>query len=76
LTSTEIWFSILQHRVLKYASFSTPSAQAQQVEGFIKHWNLWERLEIGREFQIRGTSRPSENRVDLSDFATDWCEVP
>lgn len=43
MNQVEIWFSILHRRVLKHADFTTPRAQAERVEGFIKHWNLWER---------------------------------
>lgn len=43
MNQVEIWFSILQRRVIKYGDFATPRAQAQRVEGFIAHWNQWER---------------------------------
>lgn len=43
LNQIEIWFSILHRRVLKHGDFPTPAAQAERVEGFIKHWNRWER---------------------------------
>ena len=43
MNQIEIWFSILQRRVLKHGDFPTSVAQAEQVEGFIKHWNRWER---------------------------------
>ena len=43
MNQVEIWFSILQRRVLKHGDFATPAAQAQRVEGFIIHWNQWER---------------------------------
>jgi transposase len=43
MNQIEVWFSILQRRVLKYGDFSMPTAQAERVEAFIKHWNQWER---------------------------------
>jgi transposase len=43
MNQVEIWFSILQRRVLKHGDFPTPQAQRQRVEGFITHWNQWER---------------------------------
>lgn len=43
MNQIEIWFSLLQRRVLKYGDFATPEAQRQRVEGFIKHWNQRER---------------------------------
>jgi transposase len=35
----EIWFSILQRRVLRYGSFDSVTALARDVLGFIRHWN-------------------------------------
>lgn len=35
----ELWFSILQRRVLKHASFRTTDELNHAVLGFIKHWN-------------------------------------
>jgi transposase len=43
MNQIEIWFSILHRRVLKYGDFSTSTAQAERVQGFIEHWNRWER---------------------------------
>jgi transposase len=38
----EVWFSILQRRVLKHNSFESVHELAAQVAAFIKHWNDWE----------------------------------
>lgn len=35
----EIWFSILQRRVLKYASFGSKASLSAKVASFIRHWN-------------------------------------
>jgi transposase len=43
MNQVEIWFSILQRRIIKYGDFATPHAQAQRVLGFIRHWNQKER---------------------------------
>lgn len=43
MNQVEIWFSILQRRILKHGDFSTPEAQACRVRGFIHHWNQHER---------------------------------
>lgn len=43
MNQIEIWFSILQRRILKHGDFSTPAAQARRVCGFIAHWNRHER---------------------------------
>ena len=43
LNQVEIWFSILQRRVLRHGDFKTQTAQKDRVEGFIRHWNRYER---------------------------------
>jgi hypothetical protein len=39
VNQVEIWFSILQRRVLRYGSFESVTALAHDVRGFIRHWN-------------------------------------
>lgn len=39
LNQIEIWFSILQRRVLRLGSFDSLDAQARRVEAFVEHWN-------------------------------------
>jgi hypothetical protein len=39
VNQVEIWFSILQRRVLRYGSFESVTALARDVLGFIRHWN-------------------------------------
>jgi transposase len=39
VNQVEIWFSILQRRVLRYGSFESVTALAHDVLGFIRHWN-------------------------------------
>jgi transposase len=43
MNQVEIWFSILQRRVLRYGDFSSVSALREKVLGFLTHWNRWER---------------------------------
>lgn len=43
MNQIEVWFSILQRRVIKYGDFANATAQATRVTEFIKHWNLFER---------------------------------
>lgn len=38
----EIWFSILQRRVLRYGSFADREMLRDHVMGFIRHWNHYE----------------------------------
>jgi transposase len=40
VNQVEIWFSILERRVLKYGSFASPEELTSAVSGFIRHWNL------------------------------------
>lgn len=42
MNQVEIWFSILQRRILKHGDFATPQIQAKRVSGFIRHWNRHE----------------------------------
>ena len=43
MNQVEVWFSILQRRVIKYGNFSSAAEQAERVLGFMKHWNAVER---------------------------------
>ena len=42
VNQVEIWFSILQRRLLRGGSFSTAAHLAWAVAGFIRHWNRFE----------------------------------
>jgi transposase len=59
LNQVEIWFSILQRRILRYGDFETPDAQKDRVEGFIRHWNRRER----HPFRWTWRSNPRKNRT-------------
>ena len=51
VNQVEIWFSILQRRVLKHGSFSSPSDLEAAVMAFIRHWNEVERRPLRRRFR-------------------------
>ena len=51
----EIWFSILQRRVLKYGSFSSRRELNAAVRGFIRYWN---RRRHPFNWKFRGTFEP------------------
>jgi transposase len=55
VNQVEIWFSILQRRVLKYASFGSREALRRAVLGFIRHWNRFEAHPF--RWTFRGTRR-------------------
>ena len=42
LNQVEVWFSILERRVLRYGSFEDAEALERRVLGFIEHWNEYE----------------------------------
>lgn len=39
LNQVEIWFSILERRVLRYGDFQSLKAMCERIEGFIDYWN-------------------------------------
>jgi transposase len=39
MNQVEIWFSILQRRVIQYGDFASSEAQARRILGFVEHWN-------------------------------------
>jgi transposase len=42
MNQVEIWFSILQRRVIRHGDFKSAEQQKFKVEGFIAHWNQHE----------------------------------
>lgn len=66
----EVWFSILQRRVLRHGSFETLLKLAQTVEGFIRHWNFYERKPFRWRFSGKFAQTP-ERPVD----ATALCDA-
>ena len=42
MNQVEVWFSILQRRVIKHGNFSSAIAQQKYIEDFVDHWNAWE----------------------------------
>ena len=41
-STSDIWFSILARRVLRYGSFTSVAELTAAVRGFITHWNAHE----------------------------------
>ena len=39
VNQVEIWFGILQRRIIKNANFATPEAMVTRLEDFIRYWN-------------------------------------
>jgi transposase len=42
MNQIEVWFSLLQRRVLRYGSFETTECLRREVMAFIRYWNLFE----------------------------------
>lgn len=43
MNQVEIWFSILQRRIIKVGNFDSLDSQKTEIEAFTRHWNRWER---------------------------------
>lgn len=73
----EIWFSILQRRILKHEDFPTPAAQARRVCGFIAHWNRHERHPFRWTWRTdRLQNRRDARRPSRSPHASATSRVP
>lgn len=59
VNQVEIWFSILQRRVLRYGSFESVNALAHDVLGFIRHWNRAEARPFRWTFAGRFVDAPA-----------------
>jgi transposase len=62
MNQVEIWFSILQRRIIKHGDFATKALQAQRVLGFIEHWNRVE----GHPFRWTWRTDRLQNRGDAA----------
>jgi transposase len=62
MNQVEIWFSILQRRIIKHGDFATKTVQAQRVLGFIDHWNRVE----GHPFRWTWRTDRLQNRGDAA----------
>ena len=44
MNQIELWFSILQRRVIRHGDFHSPEQQRKRIMGFIGRWNRYEKL--------------------------------
>jgi len=78
VNQVEVWFSILQRRVLKHASFATRDALKSAVLAFVRHWNRHEahpfRWTFSREPDFEwGTRRKrGDNGQQASEDTSPW----
>ena len=59
VNQVEIWFSILQRRVLRYGSFESLTALARDMLGFIRRWNRAEARPFRWTFAGRFVDAPA-----------------
>lgn len=60
VNQVEIWFSVLQRRVLRYGDFPSRGALQERVEGFIDHWNEHEAHPFRWTFRGRFRHHPEQ----------------
>jgi transposase len=58
MNQVEIWFSILQRRVIRHGDFANAQAQRQRILGFIERWNRCEK----RPFRWTWRAKEPQNR--------------
>lgn len=59
VNQVEIWFGILQRRVLRYGEFSNREDLRARIEGFIRHWNRCEAHPFRWTFRGRFQQHPA-----------------
>jgi len=57
----EIWFGILQRRLLRYGEFNNVGELSARIEGFIEHWNLFEAHPFRWTFRGRFSHHPEQH---------------
>lgn len=62
MNQVEIWFSILQRRVIRHGDFPNAQAQRQRILGFIDRWNRCEK----HPFRWTWRAKESKNRQRLA----------
>jgi transposase len=59
VNQVEIWFGILQRRILKHGNFATPEAMVTRLQAFIRYWNEVEAHPFRWTFRGRFHDHPS-----------------
>jgi transposase len=59
----EIWFGLLQRRILRYGSFSSPEKLEASLLGFVDHWNTFEAHPWKWTFRGQGRTETSTHRL-------------
>lgn len=63
VNQVELWFSVLQRRVIKHGSFESLRALGERIEAFIAHWNEHE----AHPFRWKFRGRFTEHRLPATD---------
>ena len=61
MNQVEVWFGILQRRVLRYGSFRDLAALRARIRGFVAHWNRREAHPF--RWKFRGVGRKMRDRA-------------
>lgn len=59
VNQVEIWFGLLQRRLLRYGSFSSAQELEASLLGFVDHWNTFEAHPWKWTFRGQGTAKPN-----------------
>ena len=60
VNQVEIWFGILQRRLLRYGEFTSVEDLSARIEGFIAHWNRFEAHPFRWTFRGRFSQHPEQ----------------
>jgi len=71
----EIWFSILQRRVIRHGDFASVTDLVREVLAFVRYWNLFEAHPFRWTFSGNFVKTPLRATADVA-CAPDHAEVP
>jgi len=63
VNQVEIWFGLLQRRILRYGSFSSPEKLEASLLGFVDHWNTFEAHPWKWTFRGQSAVKPDAQRL-------------
>lgn len=63
VNQVEIWFGVLQRRILRYGSFSSREELEASILGFLRHWNAFEAHPWKWTFRGQDRAKPSALRL-------------
>ena len=60
MNQIEIWFGILQRRIVRHGDFASRNALAERIDGFIAHWNRYEAHPFNWKFRGEFVHHPAQ----------------